>query len=244
LRSRNAVLDPDCPCRLPTLYRGFPHYVLTKSDREWTQLRAKAKQNDAEAEWLIGECYSDGCRDKAGNIRVRRSARKAVAWLRRSAEHGYVSAQNTLGVYLGGGYGVEADPQEALMWLRRAHRADESCASLNIAITYRENGNLRRAVSWFRKAVASGDGAALIQLGIHLYWGKGVRTNHANAIRCFRKATRSKNISECDRDDAFFYLAVAYLAAVPRKSCCREPTSKTTMRLQFVLSRLLSRTEF
>jgi len=93
----------------------------------------------------------------------------------------------------------------------RAFRAGESCAASNIAITHRQNGDLRKAVQWFRKSVVSGDDDALIQLGIHYYWGKGVRKNPIAAVRCFRKATKGKNICEAGRDDAFFYLGNAYL---------------------------------
>src|ERR1035441_4863891 len=103
------------------------------------------------------------------------------------------------------------NPREALVWLKRAFRGGDSCAPVNIAVTYRETGNLRHAVRWFRKSVALGDDGALIQLGIHCFWGRGVRTNAAAAVRYFRKAAIGKNISEAERDDAFFFLGKAYL---------------------------------
>jgi TPR repeat protein len=65
-------------------------------------------------------------------------------------------------------------------------------------------------VHWFQKAVDSGDDEALIQLGIHYYWGKGVKRNPNAAVRCFRRATKSNDVSEAGRDDAFFYLGIAY----------------------------------
>ena len=152
------------------------------------------------------------CKDRRGRVLVRISNRKAAEWYRRSADHGCGSAQNTLGVILGDGYGVERNAREALLWLKRAFRAgDTSCAANNIAVTYRENGHLRQAVRWFRKIDSSHDDSTLIQLGIHSYWGKGVRTDHREAVRLFRRAIRGKNLSECDRDDANFYLAIAYL---------------------------------
>jgi hypothetical protein len=207
----DSVVNPLTPWILPSLYRGFPNYAAKMSAVEWKNILAKAKGGDAEAELRVAELYSDGCKDKRGRILVRISNRKAAEWYRRSAEHGCDSAQNTLGVILGGNYGVEKNVREALLWLKRAFRGDGgSSAANNIAITYRENGNLRQAVRWFRK-VSSQDESVLIQLGIHFYWGKGVRTDHQEAVRCFRKATRGKNMSECDRDDANFYLGIAYL---------------------------------
>jgi len=83
------------------------------------------------------------------------------------------------------------------------------CAAQNIALTYRQIGDLRTAVKWFRKSADAGDGDALVQLGIHYYWGKGVRKNPRAAVGCFRAATKVKYISEVGRDDAFFLLGVA-----------------------------------
>jgi TPR repeat protein len=96
------------------------------------------------------------------------------------------------------------------LWLRKASRAGNSCAAHNIAITYRESGELNTAVKWFRKAAEADDADALIQLGIHYYWGKGVRRDPTAAVQCFRRATKAKNISEWGRDDAFFFLGIAY----------------------------------
>jgi TPR repeat protein len=207
-----SVVDPVSPWRLPSLYTGFPKYRAKMSAVEWKNLLAKAKRGDAEAEWRVAELYSDGCKDLRGRILVRISNRKAADWYRRSANHGCGGAQNTLGVILGGNYGVKKNMREALLWLKRAFRGgDTGCASNNVAITYRENGNFRQAVRWFRKVDASHDDSVLIQLGIHFYWGKGVRTNHLEAVRFFRKAIEGKNLSECDRDDANFYLGIAYL---------------------------------
>lgn len=208
----DSVVNSATPWNLPSLFRGFPKYPVKTSAVEWKNLLAKAKGGDAEAEWSVAAHYFDGCKDRRGRILVRVSNRKAAEWYRRSAEHGCGSAQNTLGVILGGNYGVKKDVREALLWLKRAFRGgDTLLAPNNIAVTYRENGNLRQAVRWFGKVDVSRDDSILIQLGIHFYWGKGVRTDHQAAVRCFRKVIRGRNLSECDRDDANFYLGIAYL---------------------------------
>jgi TPR repeat protein len=206
-----SVIDPASPWKLPSSYSGFPKYSWKLSPAEWKNLLEKAKTGDPEAEWTVANGYDEGRKDRRGRILVRISSRKAAEWYRRSAEHGFVIAQCTLGVILGGNYGVKKDVQEALFWLKKAFRGGDSCAANNIAVTYRENGHLRQAVRWFRKAAAAGDESVLIQLGIHSYWGKSARKDHATAARCFRKAIRSNNVSELDRDDANFYLAIPYL---------------------------------
>jgi uncharacterized protein len=205
------VVDSRFPWKLPRANGEFPPYPFRMSVAEWQALLAKAERGDPEAEWGVAGRFEDGCKDKKGKILVRRSARKAAEWLRRAAEHGCASAQNNLGILLGDREHADRDPREALVWLERAFRAGNSSAASNIAITHRQNGNFRKAVQWFRKSVASGDDDALIQLGIHYYWGKGVRKNPIAAVRCFRRATKGKNICESGRDDAFFYLGIAYL---------------------------------
>ena len=179
---------------------------------EWRSLLAQAKNGDPEAEWGIADRYADGCKDRRGKIIVRRSATKAAQWFRRAAEHGSAAAQNTLGVMLSNGDGVRRNVDQALFWLKKAYRSGNSCVAQNIAITYRENGDLKAAVKWFRKAASAGegDGDALVELGIHYYWGKGVRKDATAAVDCFRRATISKNICGFGRDDAFFLLGIAY----------------------------------
>lgn len=207
-----SVVDPGSPWKLPTSYPGFPKYPGKMSAAEWRELLAKARLGDSEAEYSVAAHYDNGCKDRRGRVLVPRNARIARKWYRKAAEHGSVSAQNALGVILGGNYDVRRNARGALIWLKRAYRGgDTGCAANNIAITYRESGHLRQAVRWFRRVDPSHGNDVLVQLGIHSYWGKGVRTDHAEAVRLFRRAIRGKNMWECDRDDANFYLGIAYL---------------------------------
>jgi TPR repeat protein len=99
----------------------------------------------------------------------------------------------------------------ALFWYRKAFRGGASCAASNMAITYRQNGKMREAVKRFKAASESRDDGAFVQIGIHLYWGIGVRKDPVCAARLFRRAIKGKDISEAERDDAHFYLGLAYL---------------------------------
>jgi uncharacterized protein len=209
LNTDDMVIDSESPWRV-TQRNWDWSYSYKTSVSEWQSLLARAKKGDREAEWEVADRYAEGCKDKRGKIIVRRSAGKAAQWFRRAAEHGSGPAQNNLGILLGNGNGVRKNVEEALLWLRKAFRTGDACAGQNIAITYRENGDLKKAVKWFRKAAEAGDDDALIQLGIHYYWGKGVRKNPKAAVQCFRTATKAKNISGVGTDDAFFLLAIAY----------------------------------
>jgi TPR repeat protein len=203
------VIDSESPWKVTLRDWNWP-YGYETSAVEWRSLLAQAENGDREAEWGVADRYADGCKDKRGKVIVRRSPAKAAQWFRRAAEHGSGPAQNNLGILLSNGTGVRKNVEESLMWLRRAIRAGDSCARHNIAITYRENGDFKTAVKWFRKAAEADDADALIQLGIHYYWGKGVRKNPGAAVQCFRTATKAKNISGFGRDDAFFFLGIAY----------------------------------
>ncbi len=210
LKTHSDVIDSESPWRVTRRDWNWSCGGYKTSASEWRSLLTRARNGDPEAEWGVADRYEEGCKDERGKVIVRRSAAKATQWLRRAAEHGHGSAQNNLGILLGNGNGVRKNVEEALSWLRKAFRAGDSCAAQNIAITHRENGELKTAFKWFRKAAEAGDGDALIQLGIHYYWGKGVRRNPRAAVRCFRAATKAKNISGVGRDDAFFFLGIAY----------------------------------
>jgi TPR repeat protein len=203
------VINAKSPWELPR--RDFiPRYGYAMSRSEWQTLLNRAEQGDSNAEWGVADRYGDGVADKKGRILVSRSSRNAAKWFRRSAEHGCAPAQNSLGILLSARNTANRNIEEAIFWFRTAFNAGEIMSATNMAITYRENGNVRKAVQWFRESVESGDDDARVQLGIHYYWGKGVKRDPTAAVRCFRTAIRAKNISEAGRDDAFFYLGIAY----------------------------------
>lgn len=206
------VIDPRHPWKLPRSKWEIPKYPATQSVIEWNALLARAAQSNPDAEVRVAEIYSDGSRDGRGGLLVRVSPRKAVEWYRRSAEHGNAIAQGALGYLLSEGIGARKDPSEALRWMKRAFRQLGSSGDANnIAVTYRQIGNLGQAVRWFKKAVAAGDHGDLVQLGVHYYWGKGVRTNHAVGARYFRRALQEVDPTWFEHSDALFYLGLAHL---------------------------------
>ncbi len=204
----STIIDSESPWKV-TLRDCNRSYGYKTTASEWQSLLVRAKNGDGQAQWEVADKYADGCKDKRGKVIVRRSATKAVQWFRRAAGRGSASAQNNLGILLSNGNGIRKNVEEALVWLKKSFRAGDSCAAHNIAITYRENGELQTAFKWFRRAAEAGDSDALIEVGIHYYWGKGVGKNPRAAVRCFRTATKAKNISGAGRDDAFFFLGIA-----------------------------------
>lgn len=222
MAKRQSLIDSESPWKVTLRDWNYRLYTYKMSASEWRTLLARAKQNDPEAEWQVADRYCDGCKNHSGKILVKRSRRKAAQWMRRAAQHGLSPAQNTLGVILSNGDGVRKDIDEALWWMRKAFRAGHTLAAHNIALTYRQIGDLRTAVKWFRKSADAGDGDALIQVGIHYYWGKGVRKNPKAAVRCFRVASKAKNISEFGRDNAFFLLGIAHFEGKGARASVRN----------------------
>ncbi len=148
--------------------------------------------------------------DRAGSVFVRRNARAAVRWYRLSAAAGNSSAQINLGNLLStSGRGIRRDDAEALLWYKRALRQGDTGAANNIATVYRDQGDHRRAMFWYLRAAAA-EGDAWVEVGVRYYQGIGVRRDALEAVRCYRKAIASKNITEAGRESAMFYLGVAF----------------------------------
>jgi len=171
---------------------------------------ARAEAGDSEAQWEVGSWLEDGLADPAGLVLVRPDARVAVRWFLRSANAGNPSGQNHLGVCLCTGRGMRRDDAEALRWFKRALVQSYPVAPNNIASVYADRGNNRRAMYWYQRAVACGDGDALVEVGRRYYAGVGVRRDPEQAVRCFRKAITSRNISQAGREDAMFHLGIAF----------------------------------
>jgi hypothetical protein len=206
----DCVVDRKRPWRLPRVrYRFNPSYRLSRT--QWRTLLEKAEGGDADAGATVAAYYKHGCKDRYGKVLVRRSEGNSAHWLRRSAELGSAIAQVGLGVMLSAPDADAANRLEARAWLVRAYRQADATAAYDLAVMHREDGNYRGAVLWFRNSVALDDESAHLQLGIHYYWGIGVRKNHNEAVRAFRKTVQARFIAEVERDDAFFYLAIAHL---------------------------------
>ena len=180
------------------------------SRTRWNQLKARAEAGDSEAQWEVGSWLADGLADPSGFVFVHPNVRAAVFWFRRSANAGNASGQIHFGCCLHAGRGVRRDDSEALRWFKRAQLQSDPVAAINIASIYADRGNNRRALFWYQRAAASGDGDALVEVGRRYYTGVGVRRNPEHAVRCFHEAITSKFISQAGREDAMFHLGTAF----------------------------------
>lgn len=101
--------------------------------------------------------------------------------------------------------------RKAILDLKKKLRGGESIALGNIAATYRELGNSRRAFYWWRKAASQLDGDAYVEVGYCFHYRVGVRKNVRTAIAYYRKALAAYYITEYAREEAQYHLAVALL---------------------------------
>lgn len=91
------------------------------------ELRARAKQGDAEAQNELGSRYYEG-------RGVPQNDAEAVRWICLAAEQGYVVGQYNLGLMYFRGRGVSEDEAEAVTWYRRA--AEQGYAPAQAALGY------------------------------------------------------------------------------------------------------------
>ena len=76
------------------------------------------------------------------------------------------------------------------------------CAANNIAILYREQGNLRAMVRWYKRAIERGDEDARVALAKSYLNGDGVRKSVSAAALQLRLALKAHFISEAGREEA------------------------------------------
>jgi TPR repeat protein len=80
-----------------------------------------------------------------------------------------------------------------------------------LATVYRDAGKAGLAFQWWKRAVDMRDGDAAVDVGYCYQYGIGTRRNTANAKRLFRRAIKSKDISQYGREEAMYHLAVQFI---------------------------------
>jgi hypothetical protein len=91
-------------------------------------------------------------------------------------------------------------------------RAGDGLAMSNVAATYRILGRHVAAYRWWRKAADARDGSDTLEVGYCFHHGAGVRRNESTAIRSYQIAIQSVDISQLEREEAMYLLAVVLLS--------------------------------
>ena len=127
--------------------------------------------------------------------------RGAFKRLLAAAQLGHHMSQLNLGNFYASGTGVRRDLARAAHWYKKAYKNGNNDGALNLAIDRRNEGNLRSAVVWFKKAIAMNSGEACIELA-RIYGAR--KSGQRAAANLLRRALRTSrdNIGELAREKA------------------------------------------
>lgn len=91
------------------------------------------------------------------------------------AKNGDVYAMERIASMYIGGEGVNCDYDKAIEWYLKALEGNCATALINIGITYRIKGDIKKSKYWLEKSFASGDAeAALLLAKLYMVSSKGL----------------------------------------------------------------------
>ena len=125
--------------------------------------------------------------------------RRAFRLFLAGAKAGDKSCQLNLGYLYDTGKGVRRNRSAALYWYKRAYRQRDAPAATNIGTVWRDEGQHKRALSWFRKAVKLGDDEAHLEIA-KLYLQN--EDDPAKAIPHLQKVCQSDWVTEAGQEEA------------------------------------------
>jgi len=120
----------------------------------------------------------------------------------KAAKVGDKSSQSNLGYFYDTGIYVSKNTKQALFWYRKAYRQGYFPAASNIATVYRDQGDSKRMVLWYKRAAALGDTDALFELGKRYQNGECVRKDLIKAKVFYQRILKHKYATEEDKTNA------------------------------------------
>ena len=124
---------------------------------------------------------------------------EALADLRRAAERGDASSQNSLGALYETGRGVPQDLTEAASWYRRAAEQGHADGQFNLALAYALGRGVpqdrRTAAAWYQRAATQGHASAQFLLGQAYARGRGIGQDYSAAAAWYRRAAEQGDVS-------------------------------------------------
>lgn len=147
------------------------------ADAGWKQAQAN-----------IGILYRDG-------LGVARDPVEALKWFRLAADQGQTVAMVEIGRAYRFGQGVERDSGEAVKWFEKAVAQGEPLAELNLGMIYEGEGNLDKAVKFYRQAAEHGSADAMFMMHNLYEIGTAVGKDIAEAERWLLKGAEAGSLS-------------------------------------------------
>jgi len=122
-----------------------------------------------------------------------------VRLLLKAARAGNLSAQLNLGAHLATGKGVRQSGEKALYCYKRAAARRYAAAASNAACIYRDQGRVKLALRWFKKAVALGDDDAMLEVAKLCLGALGAARR---ARRLLARVVSSKKVAPITQEEA------------------------------------------
>ena len=149
------------------------------------QLKARAEEGNAEAQFLLGWEYANG---------EVRNYKTAAEWFRKAAEQGNAPAQRELGCMYYDGDGVAQDFEQAVAWWKKAAEAGDCHAMGNLGYYYLDNApeapDYASVVKWWKQAAEHGDSTAAYNLHIYYHNGESVKKDENEASRWLLRSAK------------------------------------------------------
>ena len=183
----------------------FCGYSEHEEDRQ-KYLRIQSQINE-EARYFFDMMFSLSSSMRSEGIVP--DSQKAISWLQKAADQGFVLAQGMLANRYAKGIDVERDDAKAAYWFEKAAEQGMSDAQNSLATMY-ANGqgvpqDYEKAVYWYQKAADQNDVYAQGNLGTIYYYGYGVPRNYEKAIYWYQKAAE-QGLASAQNDLAFVYV--------------------------------------
>ncbi len=115
--------------------------------------------------------------------------RSAFRLIMAAAKLGDPYGQQSLGYFYDVGIGVKPNRESAMLWYMRAYRQGDACSANNIGTIYRDEGDSKRALKWFERAVELGDPDANLEIA-KIYIGE--KNQIVKAIPYLRRVIKAK----------------------------------------------------
>ena len=161
-----------------------------------TQLRTKAEQGDASAQFQLGQIYDRG-------VEVKKNETEAASWYRKAAEQGYAAAQNNLGSLCQFGEGVPRSDAEAVKWYQKAVNQGYAEAYANLGFMYNRGLSVSKdptnAVTLYRTAADKGSLVGMLNLGVCYWQGNGIAQD---LVQAYMWIDLARAYSSTSSDDA------------------------------------------
>lgn len=160
-------------------------------NKVFQELVILARDNDREAQWLMGQIYNQG-------IFVNKDEHAAYHWYKKSANQGYFRAKYYLGNMYYQGKGVNKDYAEAAKNFEVAADYGYILAQYILGNMYYAGQGIEKndkeAVRWYLKAAENGNDEAMNSLGNIYYGGSPPFLNYFHAFRWYKKAAEVGHI--------------------------------------------------